>query len=427
MPSEPASTKHLTTKDDSKTTVCPFCALLCDDLKVRKLLDHSFEIRRNGCSRADRNYARLPATPQALVKGRAVDLEAASTAIARLLRKAEQPLIAGLGTDVDGMRAVIRLAERCGAALDHTHSEALNTMAKILQSRGGYSTTLSEIRNRADLVLLVGVDLRDRYENFARLCLDPKSSLHARRHRDRRVVSLGGHSFVPQRPGIEELHCTTKALPETLNRLLAILRNGPLAGGSFGGISRKTLQALASAIQNSAYCAIVFEPAALGDCQETMVSTIFDIVDEVNRDSRAAGLALGGDDGGQSAIATCTWLTGYPLRVRFGETIEYDPIGNALGKLLAPGGADALLWIDSFGGHPNPPLFSPLAHTIVLSAIRPKNAGNLGAFIPIGTPGIDHYSRLVRTDSVVTLPLDTMRTVGLPNVSTVLSDITEKL
>jgi len=424
MPSEPTPTKHLAEKINRKATVCPFCALLCDDLEVRRLPDDSFAIQRNGCSRADTDYARPPAIPQPLIGGQKADFETACIAAARLLRNAKQPLIAGLGTDVDGMRAVIRLAERCGAVLDHMHGETLNALAGILQSRGGYFTTLSEIRNRADLVLLVGVDLGDRYENFVRLCLKPKFGLHTHRLKKRHVIDLGARPFESRHPDIERIRCSTKNLPETLNRLLALVRDAPLSGSSFGGISRKTLQALATKMHKSAYCAMVFTPATMGNCRETTVSTIFDIVDELNRAGRAAGLALGGDDGGQSAVVTCTWQTGYPLRVRFGETIEYDPRGNAFGKLLASGEADTLLWIDSFGRNSSPRQFKKLDNAIVLSAVRPKHVDNLGVFIPVGTPGIDHYARLVRTDSVVTLPLHTIRRTGLPSVANVLAGIT---
>ena len=94
------------------TTVCPFCALLCDDLELACAPDLSFTIKRNGCSRAAVDYARAPLAAGALVAGRAVPLAAAVTAAARLLKRARQPLFGGLATDVDGMRAAIDLAER---------------------------------------------------------------------------------------------------------------------------------------------------------------------------------------------------------------------------------------------------------------------------------------------------------------------------
>ena len=47
--------------------------------------------------------------------------------------------------------------------------------------------------------------------------------------------------------------------------------------------------------------------------------------------------------------------------------------------------------------------------------------------ITVGTPGIDHFARLVRTDAVVTLALPQQRDSGLPSIAGVLTRIAEKL
>lgn len=407
----------------AQVTTCPFCALLCDDVSVRPGKGAQFTVQRHGCSRAEADYARAPAAFEPLVEGRPAGLDAAVEAVAGLLKRARQPLLGGLATDVNGMRAAVRLAERCGATLDHMHGEALADTAALVQSRGWYTTTLSEVRNRADVILLVGVDLDDRYENLVRRCLAPATALAPKRLAERRIVSIGGGAT----PADPALKCRPENLAVALNGLLAALRGAPLAARAIGGVPRKALTELAATLRASSYCAVVFASGPLGASRPAALQTIGDLVSELNRDGRAAALPLGGDDGGQTAVGVCTWMTGYPLRVRLGKTLAYDPNANAAGTLVASGAADALLWIDAFGRHPNPPRGAEPKRTVILSAVRPAAARRAAVWIPVGTPGVDHPARLLRTDAVVTLPLPALRDVGLPSVETVLRRVSAAL
>ena len=143
----------------------------------------------------------------------------------------------------------------------------------------------------------------------------------------------------------------------------------------------------------------------------------------MNGVGRAALLPLGGDDGGQTAVSTCAWLTGYPLRIRHGLNIDYQPHSNATAKLLDGGGADALLWIDAFGRLGELPAPARVEDSIVLSASHNARSESAAVFIPVGTPGLDHAARLLRTDAVVSLALSAQRHSGLPAVATVLKAI----
>jgi formylmethanofuran dehydrogenase subunit B len=52
-----------------------------------------------------------------------------------------------------------------------------------------------------------------------------------------------------------------------------------------------------------------------------------------------------------------------------------------------------------------------------------KLAGTPAVFIPVGTPGLDHAGRLVRVDSVVSLPLRNLGRASLPAVAEVISAV----
>ena len=105
---------------------CPFCLLLCDNLRVRA--GASFELAEGECAGARGGLARFSGTPSAAmpqVDGRPCELDEALAAAARILAASGQPLFGGLGTDVAGARAVYRLACATGAICDPADGRAL--------------------------------------------------------------------------------------------------------------------------------------------------------------------------------------------------------------------------------------------------------------------------------------------------------------
>ncbi|MDZ7736047.1 MAG: hypothetical protein U5P41_08035 [Gammaproteobacteria bacterium] len=112
----------------------------------------------NACPRAKTAIEKPPKILQPRIKGKPASLDAAIDAAAGILGQSQQPLFAGLGTDVAGMRAAVALAEATRGVMDHMHGQALSNNYRVLQSRGWITTTLTEIRNRADLILFVGTD-----------------------------------------------------------------------------------------------------------------------------------------------------------------------------------------------------------------------------------------------------------------------------
>ena len=86
----------------------------------------------------------------------AVDGRDAVRRAAALLARARQPAIGGLGCDVDGVRAALRLGVRLGAMVDHAASAHERVELRIHADTGVMNTTLAEARHRGDLVVLAG-------------------------------------------------------------------------------------------------------------------------------------------------------------------------------------------------------------------------------------------------------------------------------
>jgi formylmethanofuran dehydrogenase subunit B len=412
-----------------KEVTCPFCSLLCDDLEV----EHSgngLHVLKNGCSKARDGFEQPPAALQPCIKGNAVTLDKAVEETARLLGRAKRPLISGLGSDVAGARAVMPLAERTRAVVDHCLGEAAVRNMLVLQERGWITTTLTEVKNRADFILFVGTDAVSRYPRFFERYVWNESSLFLEKAKERRIAYLGRH--LNTRPGISPagvkplaIHCETEELTAYLSLLLALMKGLELQPESIPRRKLAQLRTLAQQLRDANYGVVVWSPGDLDVAHgELIVEAAGEVIRELNHSGRCAGLSLAGDHGTASFMNVCAWQSGYPLRVSYERGVpEHDAYNFSAAQLLQRRQVDALLWIASFGLEP--PVPDTALPTIVLGA--PSTTQKADVFIPVGTPGLDHAGNLFRTDSVVALPLKDLQRTGLPSVAAVLERITEAL
>ncbi|MFP6680654.1 MAG: formylmethanofuran dehydrogenase [Gammaproteobacteria bacterium] len=413
-----------------ENVACPFCSLLCDDLSL-DITNSSIAVVKNGCQKSKLRFEREPSIGRARIDGKRVSHKAAVTAAARILRRARSPLISGLGTDVEGVREAVHLAEKSKAVIDHGNSTGFDQSMRVLQSRGWYMTTLAELRNRADLVVIVGADIVNHYERFLRRYVASKQSLHLERRKQRRVFYLGTKDLSPSSTkacAIECLECDASEIIDVLAALRARVAGRKIRAAGIPRDQMRDIETLVDALKGADYPVFVWAPGHFeGSHADIAIQIITRTIDDLNRTQRAAGLALGGDNGGMSAANACTWLTGYPLHVSFaGKTLEYDPVRNRTQALIERNEIDALVWIDAFMDSA-PPATDPKVKRIVIGLAGGSSATSADVFIPVGTPGVDHDGRLVRTDSAVSIRLNQVRPQIAPSVRNVVHAIVAEL
>ncbi len=347
-----------------------------------------------------------------------------------LLGASRRPLFAGLATDVAGMRAALDLAERCGGVTDHLHGAARMINLVPLQQHGGQLTTLAEVRNRADLINFVGGEPLAAFPRFEERILAPAGSFIDPAI-GRRCVRIGANQAVNLPVALDlpgDLHDVMALLDTTLMLLDAGGADPakPLPGHLASRPDLPAARAWLQLLQASAYPVFIWAaanwPVALG---QRLSLRLMRLVSALNRKGRAAALPMGGNDGEASAEAVHLWRTGFPLRSAFTpEGVRFDPVAHDAAGLLARGDVDSLVWISGLGiAHPPPDTSLP---SIVLGP--PGMANSASVFIPVGTPGIDHDSHLVRMDRVVTMYLRQTGAVSairerLPSVAQVLQAV----
>ncbi|WP_295636924.1 formylmethanofuran dehydrogenase [uncultured Methylibium sp.] len=399
---------------------CPFCPLLCDGYALAQGPD-GLALVGSDCPRAAASLARCAsATVTPTIDGQPASADAALDAAARLLAAARQPLFGGLGTDVDGARALYPLACATGAISDAAGGEALLHTLRALQDRGQFTTTLAEVRNRADLIVCIGESPRENLPEIWRR-LGVGRGDDERLVAQREIVFIGAPAdpVLAGRAGIDASSVPLQGdLFDTVALLAACIAQRRVA-------APPAIAALAERLRAARYAVLMFESKRLPAQGTLIVEALNQAVATLNRSTRAALLPLGGGDGASSVNQTWTWLSGLPLRSRAGPLgLEHEPLRYGAQALIDDGAVDALLWVASFGTEPPcPPGALP---TVVLGGPGVA-APARGVFIPVATPGLGGSGHLFRTDSSVVLPLEPVRDDGLPGVADVAKALTARV
>ncbi len=409
----------------------PFCGIASDDLVV-EVNGNTVTVKENG-DPVTRHGFETPLTDLSpRIKGQEVSLEEAVSHIVALLKNSKQPLIGGMGTDLNGARAAMALADISRATIDSQFSDAAFRNILVLQDSGYMTTTLTEVRNRVDLLLVVGSDIESAYPRFYERILWPQESMFGQEIESREIIYLGKKpsgdaSTSPAGRKAEVIECDDADLPEVMSVLRALVNGKKVQAESVGGIAAADLAGIAEKLKAARYSVITWSGSQLNyDHAEVTIQNICEMIKEINQTTRSNGLPLGGKEGDTTVNAVSSWQSGYPMRTSFSRNMpDYDPYMNRGQRMLDEGEVDLLLWVSSFNTDGTPPKTD--ATTIVLGRSGMTFEQEPEVFIPVGVPGIDHVGRTFRCDSAVSVPLKKLRDSGLPSTYEVLTAVEQAL
>ena len=436
-------------------TICPGCGCVCDDITLNVQDGDVVEFGPE-CALGDawfRRHSRR-ASQQAEAApchfgGNAVSLDEAISAAADVLSAADAPLIYGLARSVtSGQRAAVALGEALRAVVDSTASLCHGPSIMALQEVGEVTSTLGEIRNRADLVIFWGCNPAESHPRHAERYSVTAAGRYTRNGRaDRKIVMVGDPEFVddwkideqgtqpdlvvriPADQNFETLSALQAALNETqktelspeLQQLLNLVRGCRYGVVFFGlGLART---AMWTHFNHTAD----FRRSQTG---HNDVAALLKFVAEANRVTRmtARRMRLQGDVSGADNVLQ--WQTGYPFGVDFSRGYpRYNPGEFTANQLLERGDVDACLMI----GAETLPYFSEAARQQLQSipTILLDHPGN-----PVPSPpptihirtavhGIEAPGTIYRMDNVP-LSLQSFRTTTLPTDEFVLDRVRER-
>jgi formylmethanofuran dehydrogenase subunit B len=322
----------------------------------------------------------------AFVDGEACPLDEAIAVAASRLRGSRQPVFAGLGCDIEGVRAVVRLAERAGGAIDHLAGSGYGRELQVVRDAGLFLTTPSETKARADRIFIVGSGaFRDGSELLQQISDKPPAL--ADPEDSRRILWLGGK----ERPARHS--SSTRFVPigvpaRRIRATLAALR-ARLAGRPVGSapLPDRSLDALAATLQEAKFGVAIWSS---WDLDALAIETLAGLVQDLNRATRFSCLPLPPSDNATGVAMALTWLTGFPSNIGFGRgAVEHDPWRFDAARLALSGEADLALWISAYRDS-----WPDWASQLPVIALTPESKGRKKRRAPVeievGRPGIDH-------------------------------------
>jgi len=409
----------------------PFCGIASDDLTI-KVEGNAVSIEEHGDTVTKKGFETPITDTQPRINGQEVSLDQAISHVAELFKQKKQPVIGGLASDINGIRAGMSLADKTRATVDSMDSDSAFRNLLVLQDTGWMTTTLTEVRNRVDLLVVLGGDIEVDYPRFFERMVWNEESMFDQDTSSREVIYLGkapsgNASTSPQGKKAQVLSCDDADLPEVVSVLRALVNGKLIQAEQVGGLAVSDLAELANKLKQASYSVIAWASGSMQfDHAEATIQNTCEMIKELNVDTRSNGLPLGGKDGSTSVYNVSSWQAGYPMRTSFNRGFpDYDPYLSDSKKMLANEEADLLIWVSSFSVNRTPP--ESTVPTVVIGRSGMTFEQEPEVFIPVGVPGIDHAGRTFRGDSSVAVPLRKLRDSGLPSTFDVLTAIEQTI
>ena len=374
---------------------CALCSLLCEPPPEDPNFGATFCSRRNRELDALRDWLAHRDTLTSVAAWES-NLEEAKQRLANT----QDLLVTGRLRCVESSRGALAIAQRKHARIDSWESDAAFEGISAFQRVGAMTASLSEARDIAELMIVIGGD--EWTEEFPKL----PGSLY--RGESIPVLLLGSWSDAGRKPwldaGFEVLSIDTPIaqIPRALSEASAC----EAIGGWDSTASRW--------LHRAGYTAVVWSMKYLNiEHGDLWYESMMDWIARRNETKRVAAVLW--SDLETSFHQVCTWWTGFPGRIQFhGETAEYDPSRYSaqrwLEERLVPssrGNASSsqpslILWIDdSFEDLPIAVFESGLA-TIAISPRRPPQGCN-AIWLPCLPAGLGNACEFFRGDHAILL------------------------
>ncbi len=379
---------------------CPVCGSLCDDLEV--LVENNKIVSvGNACGLSESKFLnhdghRLT-KPLIRKNGELVEtsIDEAVRRSAEILVDASYPILYGWSnTDCEAIRVGLELAEEVGGVIDNTTTVCHGPSVLSIQDVGYSTSTLGQIRHRADLVIYWGSNPWsahprhiERYTAFTDGRFQESTwyrylaSLSANRARKRLLRALKLTSLREPPLPVEVEHGLPPTLfrkerklivvdvrrtrtadiadyflqvepnkdYEVLEALRALIRDEEVDVDKVAGVPVETLEELADIMVGCKFGVLFFGVGlTMSRGKLRNIDIAISMVRDLNRYTKFLIMPMRGHFNVTGANVVFTWQTGYPYAVDFSQGYpRYNPGETSVVDILTRGESDASLIIAS--------------------------------------------------------------------------------
>ena len=375
--------------------ICPFCSLLCD-------ADNLQEIQ---CDRRTASLVQLESFRSINAglprQGKQVDPEFAERIkeATASLRAAKRILITGRIASVATARAAVAFAAKYNATIDCAESGHGFKNVQAIQRSGLNSVSLAEARDHSDFFIVVGDD------SMLAACPRMPAALSSGKPSSQTVLLLGNFSIAAtelwKKAGFDtwSVPCDLKTVPSALAQWSRSSNQSPSNRLNEMHPTKHLFERMALA----KYTTVVWSAENLSlDQADLWVERMLQWIAGRNETTRCAALPWSSLDGTFQQV--CTWLTGFPGRVKFRDGVpEYDPNGHSYEQWIAriPVGMSLesiVVLIDETAS--STPFFNPESMQVSGQSTVIELTGNSKRF-PTAVAGVEVTADIFRADQTL--------------------------
>ena len=445
------------------SVACPFCGCLCDDIELT--VENGKILRnKNGCFLSNAkflNFNELRILKPLMRKNGELDQVSFDEALhksAEILANANYPVFYGWSsTSSEAQRIGVELAEQVGGVFDNTSSVCHGPSVLGMQEVGIPTSTLGQVRHRADLIIYWGSDPlsshprhMQRYTYFSKGKFE-KSTRKVCTNQNEMEADQGINKNFQQQ--VEKDSPTANFLPQNLckktRKLLVVdvrktltaekadvflqikpnkdfeliqalrmlVSDQEIEVDNVAGIPVKYLREVAELLVDCNFGVIFFGMGlAQSEGKSRNIEAVIELVRDLNARTKFSIMPMRGHFNVTGANIVSVWQTGYPFAVDFSLGYpRYNPGESSLVEILMRQESDAVLIVasDPVAGLPKIAVRHLVKKPVIV--IDPHlNATSLMADVvfPCAIVGIEMEGTAYRMDRV---PLPLKKVVQPPN------------
>jgi formylmethanofuran dehydrogenase subunit B len=313
-------------------------------------------------------------------------------------------------------RAMLAVAEKIRATVDLVGSAARLDTLHAWQMQCIHQTTLTELRQRADVVCVIGEGFAEKMPYFYRDFIAPKPQFSEQR----RVVFIG--ETAPFENNLH-LHCESTKFPQIIAILLALLKGKSLEKSVYELPEFLKILHLVELFRNANYGAITWLNSGLGKNADLTQSIIYRLIAYLAKSQHFTALSLIDNPENITFTQVSTWRTGFPFRYQFTEQgVIADNWKYDGARILAAQESDMVLFVGDYSK--NMMDFNKVPAIVFDTSGNAAIANRAAVWIPVGKTGIDCAGQLFRADQGSVVALNAFReNSSLPNLATLLKEL----
>jgi formylmethanofuran dehydrogenase subunit B len=336
--------------------VCPYCGCLCDDLEIsvenNRVVDTSCPCELGSARFLELDSPARIKTSRMKSNGEVKEatLDEAIQKAAGLLVKAKRPLIYGLScTECDAVRVSIELAEELGALIDNTTSICHGPTTLASQEVGISTSTLGEIKNRADLVIYWGCNpMQAHPRHLSRYTFFPRGFFREKGQEDKTLAVIDVRKTDTAKLAQHFLQIQPNCDYELISAFRLAIK-GHKVPDVVGGVPRATIEELAKKMKESRFIAIFFGlGVTMTGAKNRSIDNVLSLTRDLHAFTKCVIMPMRGHYNVEGSNEVSTWETGFPYAVDFSRgSPRYNPGETSVIEVISREEIDAALIVAS--------------------------------------------------------------------------------